>query len=450
MKPEILLVDDDKNSLKGLKTILEQDGYKVTGASNGYEALRQLDEHAFDILVTDIKMPGIDGFTLLEEARKRDDDIRIILITAYSSVQSAVEAMRKGVEDYLTKPVNVEELEAVIDKTWEKQKLLIQNRELKRRLKERYKFSEIIGNGVEMQRIYKTISSVAPSTASILLLGETGTGKELAAKAIHHNSLRADGPFIVLNCSALSEGVLESELFGHERGAFTGAIREKRGRFELANEGTLFLDEVGEMPLTVQVKLLRVLEQNEFERVGGEKTLKVDVRFIAATNKDIDEEIKKGNFREDLYYRLNVITLKIPPLRERREDIPLLADYFLIKYSRENLKEIKGFSQEAMTLLQQYHWPGNVRELENVIERAVVLCQEEVIQPSHLPSHSKPQIKRNGSTISIPVGIAQREAEKEVILNTLKITGGNKTKAASILGISTRKIEYKLKEWGMA
>ncbi|RMF86189.1 MAG: sigma-54-dependent Fis family transcriptional regulator, partial [Nitrospinota bacterium] len=327
-KPKVLLVDDDKNSLKGLLQILEQDGYAVLGASNGYEALHILEQEMVDIIVTDMKMPGLDGFALLDEVKKREEEISVIMITAYGSVHTAVEAMKKGAEDYLTKPLNVEELEIMLEKVWRKRELLLQNRALQEQLKARTCFSEIIGNTPEIQRLFKTIAYVAPSNASVLILGETGTGKELVARAIHRGSRRADKPFIIVNCSALSEGVLESELFGHERGAFTGAIRSKRGRFELAHGGTLFLDEVGEMPLTVQTKLLRVLERGEFERVGGERTLQVDVRLIAATNKDLEAEMQQGRFREDLYYRLNVITLQLPPLRDRREDIPLLADHF--------------------------------------------------------------------------------------------------------------------------
>ncbi len=445
--PTVLLVDDDKNSLKGLMKILEQDGYRVLGATNGYEALHLLDQEAVDILVTDMKMPGLDGFALLEEINKREEEVSVIMMTAYGSVHTAVEAMKKGAEDYLTKPLNVEELEIILARVWKKRELLLQNTALKEQLRSRYRFANLIGNTPAMQRLFKTITHVAPSKASILILGETGTGKELVARAIHQGSRRAEKPFVTVNCSALAEGVLESELFGHERGAFTGAIRGKQGRFELAHGGTLFLDEVGDMPFTVQTKLLRVLELGEFERVGSEKTLQVDVRLIAATNKNLEAEMRLGRFREDLYYRLNVITLHLPPLRERRDDIPLLADHFLQQYMEENEKKIKGFLPQTIELLQEYPWPGNVRELENIIERAVVLCQELWIEPRHLPSHLRPAPEKTAARFSLPLGVSLKEVEKEVILRTLQLTGGNKTQAAKILGISTRKIEYKVKEW---
>ncbi|UJS19050.1 MAG: sigma-54 dependent transcriptional regulator [Candidatus Jettenia sp.] len=368
-------------------------------------------------------------------------------MTAYSSVKTAVEAIKCGADDYLTKPINIEELKVVLEKLWEKQQLIVQNRILKEKLKDRYKFSELVGSTSQMQQIFHMIEDVAPSTASILILGETGTGKELVANAIHYQSDRSARPFIALHCAALSEGVLESELFGHEKGAFTGAIQTRKGRFEMADGGTLFLDEVGEMSLKVQVKLLRVLEKGEFERVGGEKTLKVDVRFIAATNRDLEREVSDGRFREDLFYRLNVITINLPPLRERRDDIPILSNFFVIKYTKKYKKEIKGFTPEAMDALCAYHWPGNVRELENVIERAIVLCKKNTLSVDHLPGNVIPN-KDDISVIKIPLGISLKEAEKEIIQKTLLMAQGSKKEAAKILGISNRKIEYKVKEWG--
>ena len=446
IKPNLLLVDDDKNALDGLVKILAHDGYPVSGVLSGYEALNLLSRKSFDIIVTDMKLPGMGGLSLINEIRKKEESVSIVVITAYSSVKTAVEAIKCGADDYLTKPINIEELKLVLEKIWERQQLIAQNRMLKEKLKDKYKSSELVGSTPQMKQIFHMIEDVAPSTASILILGETGTGKELVANAIHCQSDRACMPFVALHCAALSEGVLESELFGHEKGAFTGAVQSRKGRFELADGGTLFLDEAGEMSLKVQVKLLRVLEKGEFERVGGEKTLKVDVRLITATNRYLEKEVSEGRFREDLFYRLNVITIHLPPLRERREDIPILSNFFVIKYTKKYKKEIKGFTPEAMEALCAYHWPGNVRELENVIERAIVLCKKNTISADHLPRNVVPD-KDDMSVIKIPVGISLKEAEKEIIQKTLQMTLGSKKEAARILGISHRKIEYKVKEW---
>ena len=446
-KPKLLLVDDDKNALDGLVKILTHDGYPVSGVLSGYEALSLLSKKNFDIIVTDMKLPGIGGLSLIHEIRKKEESVAIVVITAYSSVKTAVEAIKCGADDYLTKPINIEELKLVLEKIWERQQLIAQNRMVKEKLKDKYKSSELVGSDPQMKQIFHMIVDVAPSMASILILGETGTGKELVAHAIHYQSDRACMPFVALHCAALSEGVLESELFGHEKGAFTGAVQLRKGRFELADGGTLFLDEVGEMSLKVQVKLLRVLEKGEFERVGGEKTLKVDVRLITATNRNLEKEVSEGRFREDLFYRLNVITIHLPSLRERREDIPILSNFFIIKYTKKYKKEIKGFTPEAMESLCAYHWPGNVRELENVVERAIVLCKKNTISVDHLPGNVVPD-KDDMSVIKIPVGISLKEAEKEIIQKTLQMTRGSKKEAARILSISHRKIEYKVKEWG--
>ena len=446
IKPKLLLVDDDKNALDGLVKILTHDGYPVSGVLSGYEALNLLSKKNFDIIVTDMKLPGMGGLSLVHEIRKKEESVAIVVITAYSSVKTAVEAIKCGADDYLTKPINIEELKLVLEKIWERQQLIAQNRMLKEKLKDKYKSSGLVGSTPQMKQIFHMIADVAPSTASILILGETGTGKELVANAVHCQSDRACMPFVALHCAALSEGVLESELFGHEKGAFTGAVQARKGRFEMADGGTLFLDEVGEMSLKVQVKLLRVLEKGEFERVGGEKTLKVDVRLITATNRNLEKEVSEGRFREDLFYRLNVITIHLPPLRERRDDIPILSNFFVIKYTKKYKKEIKGFAPEAMEALCAYHWPGNVRELENVVERAIVLCKKNTISVEHLPRNVVPD-KDDMSVIKIPVGISLKEAEKEIIQKTLQMTHGSKKEAAKILGISNRKIEYKVKEW---
>ena len=447
-KPRILLVDDDKNTANGLRKILLQDGYDTSCTYTGKEALNLIETEHFDIVITDMKLPDISGFSIIEKVKKKNVDIAVVMITAFSSIQTAIDAMKKGADDYLTKPVNIEELELILKKIWEKRLLIIQNKELKQKLNDKYNFSGIIGNTPEIQLIFKTITEIAPTAATVLIYGDTGTGKELIANAIHYSSDRRDKPFITLHCASLSEGVLESELFGHEKGAFTGAISQRRGRFELANGGSLFLDEVGEMNSHVQIKLLRVLETGKFERVGGEKTFESDVRIIAATNKDLEKEIKEGRFREDLYYRLNVINLKLPSLIERKEDIGLLIDNFLIKYSKKNRKNIKGLTPQSAKLLNNYDWPGNVRELENAIERAVVMARNEYVEPNDLPSNINVNTKKSRKeTFRIPSGATMKEIEKKVIIETLQTTNGSKSKAAKILGISTRKIEYKIKEW---
>ncbi len=447
-KPRILLIDDDKNTANGLRKILLQDGYDTSCVYTGNEALKLIDTEHFDIVITDMKLPDISGFSIIEKVKKKDADIPVIMITAFSSLQTAIDAMKKGADDYLTKPVNIDELELILKKIWEKQLLILQNRELRQKLNDKYGFSGLIGNTPEMQLVFKTITEIAPTAATVLIYGETGTGKELVAHAIHYNSDRRDKPFVALHCASLSEGVLESELFGHEKGAFTGAVSQRRGRFELADGGSLFLDEIGELNSHVQIKLLRVLETGSFERVGGEKTLKSDVRIIAATNKDLEKEIKEGRFREDLYYRLNVINLGIPPLRERREDIGLLSDSFLIKYTTKNKKDTKGFSAQSARILNNYDWPGNVRELENAVERAVVMARSELIEPDNLPSNINQSLRKaRKETFRIPSGTTMKDIEKKVILETLQTTSGSKSKAAKMLGISTRKIEYKIKEW---
>ena len=449
-KPRILLVDDDKNTANGLRKILLQDGYDTSCTYTGKEASNLIETEHFDIVITDMKLPDISGFSIIEKVKKKNIDIAVVMITAFSSIQTAIDAMKKGADDYLTKPVNIEELELILKKIWEKRLLIIQNKELKQKLNDKYNFSGIIGNTPEIQLIFKTITEIAPTAATVLIYGDTGTGKELIANAIHYSSDRKDKPFVALHCASLSEGVLESELFGHEKGAFTGAISQRRGRFELANGGSLFLDEVGEMNSHVQIKLLRVLETGKFERVGGEKTIESDVRIIAATNRDLEKEIKEGRFREDLYYRLNVINLKLPSLRERKEDIGLLIDNFLVKYSRKNKKDIKGITPQSAKLLDNYDWPGNIRELENTIERAVVMARNEYIEPSDLPSNINVNTKKSRKeTFRIPSGATMKEIEKKVIIETLQTTNGSKSKAAKILGISTRKIEYKIKEWSM-
>jgi DNA-binding NtrC family response regulator len=447
-KPRILLIDDDTNTANGLRKILLKDGYDVRCMYMGKDGLALIESEHFDIVITDMKLPDISGFSIIEKVKKKDVNISVVIITAFSSLETAIDAMKKGADDYLTKPVNIDELELVLKQIWEKQLLKLQNKELKQKLYDNYDFSGLIGNTPEMQLVFKTITEIAPTAATVLIYGETGTGKELVANAIHMNSDRKDKPFIELHCASLSEGVLESELFGHEKGSFTGAMSQRRGRFELANGGSLFLDEVGEMNTHVQITLLRVLETGRFERIGGEKTLESDVRIIAATNKDLEKEIKEGRFREDLYYRLNVINFRLPSLRERREDIGLLMDLFLLKYATKNKKVIKGFSPQSVKMLSNYDWPGNVRELENAVERAVVMSKKELIEPDNFPSNiNLNSSKSQKDSFRIPSGTTMKEIEKKIILETLQTANGSKSKAAKILGISTRKIEYKIKEW---
>ncbi|MGR3294817.1 MAG: sigma-54-dependent transcriptional regulator [Candidatus Bathyanammoxibius sp.] len=443
----ILVVEDDKNSLSGLLKLLQREGYETSGAISAYEALALMETQHYDIVLSDMKLPGLGALSLIDEIRKKDTEIPIVIMTAYSSIENAVAAIKRGAEEYLTKPLNIDALKRTLKKIGERQLLLRENEALKVRLEKKNAFQEFIGNTKEMRKMFSTIRDVAPSTATVLICGETGVGKELVAQAVHRLSPQKGGPFTVLHCAALAEGVLESELFGHDKGSFTGALYTRKGRFELAHQGTLFLDEVSEMSLQVQVKLLRVIETGQFERVGGEVTKEVDVRLLAATNKDLEKEVAEGRFRKDLYYRINVIKIDIPPLRDRRDDIPLLTDYFLIHYAQKNNKNIKGVSPEVMKLLKDYNWPGNVRELENTIERAVVLSKKNVIETEHLPSN----LTRSGETTSpylqLRVGTPLKDVEKEVILKTLELTGGSKTDAAKLLGVSTRKIEYKVKEW---
>ncbi|MBW1979874.1 MAG: sigma 54-interacting transcriptional regulator [Deltaproteobacteria bacterium] len=381
----ILIVDDEKNYLQVLEALLLDEGYEVHTAESAEGGLDIVASHDLDVVITDMKMPGIDGIEFLSEVRTRQPDLPVIMMTAYATVEKAVEAMKKGAFDYITKPFKNEELKVTIRKALDMHRLAREKRFLSRELEERFKFGNIIGKSKAMRQVYDIIEKVGQTRATVLITGESGTGKELIARAIHFNSPRKDKPFISINCSALPETLLESELFGHERGAFTGAYTQRKGRFELAHGGTLFLDEVGEMTKALQVKLLRVLQEMSFERVGGTRTLRVDVRILAASNRNLEEEVMSGRFREDLFYRLKVVHIKVPPLRERRDDIPLLVQHFLKKTAREHGVNRKRLSQEALRHLYNYKWAGNVRELENVIERAVILSDSEVINPEDLP-----------------------------------------------------------------
>jgi len=385
----ILIVDDEKNYLLVLEDLLVEDGYQVITADSAVKGLETVATTDLDVVITDMKMPGMDGMAFLEGIHARNSDLPVIMMTAYGSVEKAVAAMRMGAFDYILKPFKNEELKLTIRKAIDHYRLVCENRQLTQELKERYQFSNIIGKSAPMQRIYQLIEKVAPTKATVLVTGESGTGKELIARAIHYNSTRHDRAFISVNCGALPETLLESELFGHEKGAFTGAAIQRKGRFELAHEGTLFLDEISEMSPPLQVKLLRILQEMEFERVGGSQTIKVDVRVVAASNRNLKDEVAAGRFRADLFYRLNVVHVELPPLRGRIDDIPLLVNHFLAKYSQQSKGKGMNICSEALRVLLEYHWPGNVRELENVIERAVILCNGQEIMVRDLPAEMR-------------------------------------------------------------
>jgi two-component system NtrC family response regulator/two-component system response regulator HydG len=452
-KARIVVIDDEVNAAAALETLLREDGYEVTRANDARSGLLLVEKEDPDVVLTDLRMPGMDGLDLLARIKQVRPSTLVVLMTAYGTVKTAVKAMKLGAEDYLGKPIDVEELEVVLQKVIEKKRLLDETQVLRERLDHKYRLDNLVGESPEMLSVFKTIRQVAPSGSSVLLLGESGTGKELFAQALHQNSPRKSKPFVKVACAALPETLLESELFGHEKGSFTGALYTRAGRFEVADGGTLFLDEIGDISLTVQVKLLRFLEEREFERVGGNRTFRVDVRIVAATHRDLQKKLQDGSFREDLYYRLNVIEIQIPPLRERGGDVPLLAHHFLRKYAEANSKEVRGLSDDALALLLRHTWPGNVRELENVMERAVVLSSEPVLQPAHFPTLRQSNSEEGAAAgvsptagVRIP-GSTLAEIEREAILRTLESTSGSTSRAASVLQISARKIQYKLKEY---
>lgn len=440
-EPTILLVDDEQSNLESLSRIMKREGLAVLTASDGKQGLELLRRHSVNVLITDLVMPGMTGVDLLKAARSVAPETEVVMMTAYGTVENAVEAMKQGAYDFVTKPLKRAQLVGVVRRALEKQSLVVENRALRAQL-EATRRRPIVGNSLVWRRAMDVVMQAAPSSATVLLMGESGTGKELLARAVHDNSTRASRPFIAVNCAAIPESILEAELFGYERGAFTGAVARKDGRFSLAHGGTLFLDEVGEISQQVQVKLLRVLQEGEFDRLGG-KTERVDLRLVAATNKDLGEEVKAGRFREDLYYRLNVIGLHVPPLRERADDIPLLADVFMRRYADKNAKPVKGLTRAALDRLTAYLWPGNVRELENVIERAVVLLKGQVIDEEDLP-HDLFGARGDGRSISVAIGTPLEEVEQRLIFETLRYTKGDKRLAAQLLGIATRTIYRRL------
>lgn len=450
----ILLVDDHKPFRDSLAKILGGEGFRVFPANDGEEGLDILRKEFIHLVLTDLKMPKMDGTELLKVAKTIRPDIEVILITGYGTVDTAVTAMKDGAFDYIQKPFKPREILKLVRKAVEKQSLVLENRLLHERIKDFQKVEKIVGRSPAMKKVLEIVAQVAPSSATVLIQGESGTGKEVIAQAIHDLSPRANKPFIKVSCAALPETLLEAELFGYERGAFTGAIARKEGRFELANGGTLFLDEIGEVSPTVQVKLLRVLQVGEFERLGGTKTIRADVRIVAATNMNLLEAVERKAFREDLYSRLNVITLTLPPLREREGDIPLLAHHFLEIFTKKNSKEVKGFTQEALEVMLQYSWPRNVRQMENAIERAVVLTKGEMINPGDLPPEilkavepkTPKTVLMDEKIISISLGTPLETIEKRVIEETLRYSRGDKNLASKILGISARTIYRKIEE----
>jgi DNA-binding NtrC family response regulator len=444
----ILVVDDEINIRGALVTLLEKKRYQVRGAGTGEEALEQLETAAADLVLTDLKMPGMGGMEFLRRLKQKWPDIEVLVMTAYGSIDTAIEAMRCGAYDYLTKPIDRERFPLAVEKALERHALAFENKQLKDRLETRTRFDHMVGESEPMQGVYSLVEMVADSDVTVLLMGESGTGKELVARAIHHKSHRADGPFVTLNCGALPENLFESELFGYEKGAFTGATTNKMGRFELADSGTLLLDEVGELSLKSQVDFLRVLETKEFRRLGGTKIVKVDTRIVAATNRNLEEAVKRGDFREDLYYRLNVVPIRLPPLRERGDDIPLLADRFLDEFSAQHHREPKEISREAMRLLRLYAWPGNIRQLRNLLERMVVTLKDPLILPEHLPEEIRAS-REDARTMVVSLGSSLKEIEREAIRRTLAEVTNHREKAAKLLGISLRALQYKIKAYGI-
>jgi len=444
----VLVVDDEVNIRNALVTLLEKKGYRVWGVGTGEEALEHLEEARTDLVITDVRMPGIGGMEFLRRLKDKWPETEVLVMTAFGSIDTAVAAMRLGAYDYLTKPIDRERFAVVVEKALDRHALASENKQLRDRLETKARFDQLVGGSEPMQRIYGLVKMVATSDVTVLLTGESGTGKELVARAIHHKSPRADGPFITVNCGALPDTLFESELFGYEKGAFTGAITTKIGRFELADGGTLLLDEIGELSLKAQVDFLRVLETKEFRRLGGTKVVNVDARIIAATNRNLSEAVKQGDFREDLFYRLNVVPIKLPPLRERGEDIPLLVETFLPEFCAQHHRAPKEVSREVMRLLRLYAWPGNIRQLRNLLERLVVTVREEIIQLQHLPEEIQAS-KEDIRTMVVTLGSPLEEIEKEVIRRTLSEVTNHRERAAKLLGISLRSLQYKIKEYGI-
>ncbi len=450
MKPKILIVDDEVSTTEMLKGFLNKQGFAVTTEHDPEAALNLVREREFDLMIADYRMPKMNGLELIQNVRKIDPVIAMIMISAYGKIETAVQIMKSGASDYLTKPIDLKELLILIDKCIDKKNLLVENIQLKEILQEKFRFENIVGNSSALNEVMSMVQRVASSNATVILRGESGTGKELIAMALHFASERKNKPFVKVSCAALPESLLESELFGHVKGSFTGAITDRKGKFEEADTGSIFLDEIGEISHTTQTKLLRVLQEREFERVGSNQTLKVDVRIIAATNKDLEDAVKAKEIREDLYYRLNVVPIFIPPLRKRREDILPLIDHFIAKFSKENNREIKGMTQEAKNILIKYDYPGNIRELENIVERAIVLARDDVITLKDLPlSVTSSHEEEDKSKKPFLELMTLEEAEKALIEMALQKHNGVQTRAAKELGISERALRYKIKVKGI-
>ena len=455
MKPniKILLIEDDDGSREALLILLKASGFAMTGCSSGKEGLAQLSGEPFDIVISDLFLPDMNGIDILTKVKQDSPRTEVILVTGHGSAETAVQAMKKGAYDYITKPLNIDELRLIIDKAVEKGRLLSENVYLKKQLREKYEFANIIGNSQAMQQLFSRMKRIIKTDSTVLILGESGTGKELVAKAIHFNGSRKEKPFIAVNCSAIPENLLESELFGHVKGAFTGAVKEKIGKFEAANFGTIFLDEIGTLPMHLQTKLLRVLQEQELERVGSNRQIKLDVRVVSATNVNLEEEVARGNFREDLFYRLNVIPVLIPPLRERIEDILPLTRHFLEKNCRAMQRQIMQLEKEALEALEAYPWNGNVRELENIIERIVALTEGDLITLRDLPANVAKNYIEGSPTSVTPSGIdmvqAINEIEKRMIGEALHLAGGVKARAAVMLSINRTTLVEKMRRLGM-
>jgi len=451
MVASILVVDDDRNAREGLAQALTSafgaEVLHVDTAEDGLAALRRLNDSTYDLMIADIKMPQMDGMELLKRCREKQPTTQIVILTGFGTIEMAVEAMRLGATDYLQKPVNLDELDLVVRRILDERKLLSENEYLRAKLRERGGYRELVGASPVMKALFERVQQVATTRATVLITGESGTGKELVAEAIHHLSPRSEEPLIKVNCSALNENLLESELFGHERGAFTGAIRQRKGRFELADKGTLFLDEIGELSWDVQVKLLRILEEKEFERVGGNRTIRVDTRLLFATNTDLEQKVREGTFREDFYYRLKVVTIHIPPLRERKEDLESLSDFFIRQFSRENGVQPISFSAAAFQVMKSYDWPGNVRELRNLVEHLSLIKPGREIGADDLREHFRIAVPND--EVRLPLGTPLAEVEKTYILETLKKSDGNRTHAAKSLEIGRRTLIRKLNEYGI-
>jgi DNA-binding NtrC family response regulator len=448
MNFKLLVVDDEKNIRDGLAAALRMDKYDVEIAADGNEGWKRFEKGDIDLVITDLKMPGLSGEELLKRIGMESPGIPVIVLTGHGTVENAVDAMRNGAYDFLTKPLNLDRLSLLVKRALQNRELVLKHKRLEEELERGKLFKTMIGTSSAMVKVFDTISRVAPTKASVLITGESGVGKELVANAIHEMSPRKNKPLVKVHCAALASSLLESELFGHEKGSFTGATGRKRGRFELAHEGTLFLDEIGEIDQNIQIKLLRVLQEKKFERVGGEETLEIDVRLVAATNKNLKEEIEKGNFREDLYYRLNVVNIEVPPLRDRKDDLPLFISSFIKEFSNENGKAVEHIDEKSRAALYSYNWPGNIRELRNCIESAVVMCKGNIITLNDLP----PTLHNHSDEgwIKIHVGTTLAESEKIIIMDTLSANKGNKSKTAEILDIGRKTLHRKLAEYNVA